>query len=282
MIEELFDLRVDTIPPGSTPSPDAHLARILEPSPALVRQLVPQGWFYKPCWVTYVLHVPRTLDEHIEQTFHRPAKQKVRKLLRDVPKRYRLLVEEGDAHIAAFHDLYRRTVVAKPRGIDRVGEHDGGFTDGWLGFYLFDGDAMVAGILVKRMVRHLSVAYGAFDGDHRKGLDIEHFLLLAVVQKSIERRGRFMSLGVDTNRYGHHLSLHLPAYKLRIGTAPMPYDPGGRELMKIQSFDPFPDGLFFYAFDDAKLVGHFFSKTEPDLRPFQHATTPPITIHKIP
>jgi hypothetical protein len=90
-----------------------------------------------------------------------------------------------------------------------------------------------------------------------------------------------MSLGIDTNRYGHHLSLHLPAYKLRIGTSPQSYDPGGRELLQILSFKPFPDGLFFYAFNGADLEGHFFARGTPDLRSFQHATTPPITVHPI-
>jgi hypothetical protein len=279
--ESLFDLRIATIAPDETPPADAHLVRIIDPHPLVIRDHAGHGWFHKPCWVTYTIPVPKSLDAHIEETFRRPAKQKVRKLLRDVPKKYRLLVEDGDAHIPQFHELYRATVVAKPRGVDRVAEHEGGFADGWLGFYLFEGDRMVAGILVKRMLRHLSVAYGAFDPVARRGLDVEHFLLMQVIQKSAERRAKFMSLGVDTNRYGHHLSLHLPSYKLRLGYSPMPYDPGGTELMKIQSFAPFPDGLFFYAFENGRLEAHFFARGEPDVKPFEHATTPPIHVHKI-
>jgi hypothetical protein len=281
LLDTLFDLRVATIGTGEAPPADAHIVRILEPSPADVRRLAPDGWYYKPSWVTYVARVPRNLDAHIEETFHRPARTKVKKLLRDVPKRYRLLVEEGSAHVEQFHDLYRRTVVAKPRGIDRVAEHDDGWDEGWLGFYLFDGDAMIAGILVKRMVRHLSVAYGAFDSAARRKLDVEHYLLLQVMQKSIDERTKMLSLGVDTNRYGHHLSLHLPSYKLRIGYTPMAYEPGGREMIRIQRFDVFEDGLFFYAFEGRGLVAHYFARGTPDPAPFRHATTPPIVCHAI-
>ena len=44
----------------------------------------------------------------------------------------------------AFVDLYRRTIVAKPRGRDRVSEHAEGFGEGWSGFHLYDGAALVA------------------------------------------------------------------------------------------------------------------------------------------
>jgi hypothetical protein len=87
---------------------------------------------------------------------------------------------------------------------------------------------------------------------------------------------------MDTNRYGHHLPLGLPAYKLRIGFAPVPCEPAGRELVRVQRFDRFEKGLFFYSFDGGGLRGNLFTRGEPDLRPFRHHTAPEIRTHRIP
>ena len=91
----------------------------------------------------------------------------------------------------------------------------------------------------------------------------------------------WVTLGMDTNRYGHHLPLGLPAYKLRIGFTPIAWEPAGRELVLLQRTDVFEEGLFFYAYSSDGLEGHFFSRGEVDLRPFQHHTTPPIRTHRL-
>ncbi len=279
-IEDFFDLRIATIAVGEAPPDDAHIVRIEDPGPALVARLTAEGWFYKPKWVTYAIAVPPSLDEYVSRTFSSRQRNKPRKLLRDVPKRWRLTVEPMGTSFDAFRDLYLRTVVAKPRGRDRVAEH-GAFGRGWLGFYLWEGDAMIAGVLVHAMSRHLSVAYGAFDAQRRRELDVEHFLLMQVLQRSIDLGHRTMSLGVDTNRYGHHLSLRLAPYKLRIGFTPMPHEPGGRELALFRRFEPFEEGLFFYGYSGDGLVGHHFARGEPDLRPFRHHNAPPVVVHDI-
>jgi hypothetical protein len=288
-VEDFFDLRIETIRPRAEPESDAHIVRIENPAPAEVARRVAEGWYHRPTWVTYAIAVPQSLDEYIERSFSSRQRNKPRKLLRDVPKRYRFTTEEIDGHPSEFHALYRRTVVGKPRGRDRVSEH-GAFGRGWTGFYLRDGDKLVAGVLVHEMLRHLSVAYGAFDPERRRELDLEHFLLMQVLERSIAKRHRALSLGMDTNRYGHHLSLRLPAYKLRIGFTPLAHEPGGRELTLFRRFDPFEEGLFFYAYptppatgaDDGGLVGHFFARGEPDLRPFRHHNAPPVEVHAIP
>lgn len=279
--EEFFDLSIASVSPGETPPADADLVRIPEPDRDEVGALVGAGWFYKPCYVTYVLRVRGSLDTYIEEAFHSGTRNKPRKLLRQVPERYRLTVEEGGRGIGAFKDLYRRTIVSRPRGRDRVGEHDDGFGPGWLGFYLHDGPSLVAGILVHELRDHLSVAYGAFDPGHR-GLDLEHFLIMQAIDRCARRRVPTLSLGMDTNRYGHHLALGLPAYKLRIGFTPLPWEPAGRELVRLQSFDRFEKGLFFYSYQDRGIVGNLFTRGEPDLRPFLHHNAPEIRTFRIP
>lgn len=279
-IEDFFDLRIATLGPEESPPPDAHLARIEDPGPALVEARTRRGWFYKPCYVTYVLAVPRSLEAYIESAFPSPARSKPRKLLREVPRRYRLRIEEDLRSLPAFADLYRRTIVSRPRGKDRLAEHDEGFGPGWLGYFLFDGDAMVAGVLAHEQRRQISVGYGAFDPAHR-ALDLEHYLLLQVLQRGIDLGGDWLSLGMDTNRYGHHLSLGLPAYKMRLGFAPAAFEPGGRELVSIRSFEPFEEGLFFYSYEEGALVGRLFTRGEPDARPFAHPTAPPLRHHPI-
>jgi hypothetical protein len=280
-LEEFFDLRIATVAPGEAPPADAHVARVLEPPRREVEARVAQGWFYKPCYVTYVLRVPESLDAYIQDSFRSGTRNKPRKLLRDVPARYRLAVETGGRGVDAFRDLYRRTIVARPRGRDRVGEHDEGFTDGWVGFYLFAGDALVAGILVHELRDHLSVAYGAFDPDHRE-LDLEHFLIMQAIERCVRRRVPALSLGMDTNRYGHHLPAGLPAYKLRIGFTPLAWEPAGREVACFQRFDLYEKGLFFYSYEGRGIVGNLFTRGEPDLRPFHHHNAPEIRTHRIP
>jgi hypothetical protein len=279
--EEFFDLTIATVGPGEAPPADAHIARVLEPSRREVAARAAEGWFYKPCYVTYVLRIPESLDAYIQQSFRAGTRNKPRRLLRDVPARYRLAVETDGRGIEAFKDLYRQTIVARPRGRDRVGEHEEGFTHGWVGLYLFAGEALAAGILVHELRDHLSVAYGAFDPDHRE-LDLEHFLIMQAIERCVQRRVPALSLGMDTNRYGHHLPMGLPAYKLRIGFTPLPWEPAGREILKVQRFDLFDKGLFFYSYEGRGIVGNLFTREEPDLRPFHHHNAPPIRTFRIP
>jgi hypothetical protein len=282
--EEFFDLRIATIAPGEEPPADVHVARILEPTRRQIEARSASGWFYKPCYVTYVLRVPRSLDDYIQESFRAGTRNKPRRLLREVPERYRLAIEPldrgGDA-VAAFKDLYRRTIVARPRGRDRVGEHEEGFGAGWVGFFLYGASALVAGILVHELRDHLSVAYGAFDPAHRE-FDLEHFLIMQAIERCTRRRVPALSLGMDTNRYGHHLPVGLPAYKLRIGFTPLPWEPAGRELAKFQRFEVFEKGLFFYSYEGRGIVGNLFTREEPDLRPFRHHNAPAIRTFRIP
>ncbi len=279
--EDFFDLSIATVSPREAPPADADLVRILEPSPGDVAARAAAGWFYKPCYVTYVLRVRGPLDRYIEDAFHSGTRNKPRKLLRQVPERYALTVDEEGRGIGAFRELYRRTIVSRPRGRDRVAEHEEGFGAGWIGFYLHEGSALAAGILVHELRDHLSVAYGAFDPEHR-GLDLEHYLIMQAIDRCARRRIPALSLGMDTNRYGHHLALGLPAYKLRIGFTPLPWEPAGRELLRIQRFDRFEKGLFFYSYEGRGIVGNLFTRGEPDLRPFNHHNAPEIRTFRIP
>lgn len=280
-LEEFFDLRIATVRPGEEPPPEVHWVRIEEPPRRVVAELSAQGWYYKPCYVTYVLLLPRSLEDYIAQSFRSGTRNKPRKLLREVPRRYRLAVDEELGALDAFRDLYRRTIVSRERGKDRLGEHaEEEFGPGWTGFYLYDGATLVAGVLTHELRGHLSVAYGAFDPAHQE-LDLEHFLIMQAMDRSIRRKFRMMSLGMDTNRYGHHLSLRLPAYKLRIGFTPLPHEPAGRELVRIRDFDLFREGLFFYGYSGGSLVGHLFTRGEPDLRPYRHHVAPPLEVHRI-
>jgi hypothetical protein len=274
-LEQFFDLKVATLAPGESPPGDADVVRVEDPPRREVERRTAEGWFYKPCYVTYVLRVPRSVEAYVQEAFRSGTRNKPRKLLREVPLRYRLAVEESGVGVEEFTELYRRTIVARPRGRDRVSEHEGGFGPGWIGFYLYAGGAMVAGILVHRMHRHLSVAYGAFDPAHRE-LDLEHFLIMQAIAQCAREGVPTLSLGMDTNRYGHHLPLGLPAYKLRIGFTPLAYEPAGRELFKPLRFDAFRQGLFFYSFGGPGLVGNLFTRDEPDLRPFRHHNAPPV------
>ena len=140
---------------------------------------------------------------------------------------------------------------------------------------------MIAGILVHQGLDQLSVGYGGFDPAHRQ-LDLEHYLIMQVLERARERGMPWVTLGMDTNRYGHHLPLGLPAYKLRLGFTPLPCEGAGRELVNVRRFDVFPKGLFFYSFGDRGLVGNYFARGTPDLRPLRHHNAPPIRVHPIP
>lgn len=281
--EDFFDLRIATLEPGEEAPADAHWARVEDPGPGEL-QARGAGWWYKPCYVTWALQVPGSLEEYVERSFRTGTRNKPRKLLREVPARYRFEADGAGRGFGAFAALYRRTIGGKARGRDRLAEHHAdGFDRSWSGFYLWDGGTMVAGLLVHRLRDHLSVAYGAFDPEARRSLDLEHYLIMRVIERSAERRDPWVSLGMDTNRYGHHLPLGLPAYKLRIGFAPLPWEPSGRELAKPARFEVFEKGLFFFAYAaGGGLEGHWFSREEPDLRGFRHHTAPPVTWHRLP
>lgn len=281
-LESFFDLRIAHLRPReAAPAEDVHWLRVEEPSREESRRRVAEGWFHKPNYVTWVARTPASLDEYIRTAFRTGTRNKPRKLLRDVPGRYRFEIHERGEGMAAFVDLYRRTIVAKPRGRDRVSEHLEGFGEGWSGFHLYDGERLVAAVLVHSLRGHDSVAYGGFDPEARRELDLEHFLIMKVLERAAARRSPWVSLGMDTNRYGHHLPLGLPAYKLRIGFTPQPWEPSGREVARPASFDVFEDGLFFFSYEGSGLRGQLFTREAPDLRPFQHHTAPPVTTWKI-
>ncbi len=276
MIERIFDLTIATVSPGEPAPPEAHLVRMDNPPLPVVESCTREGWYYKSRYVMYVLPVPQSLELYLEAFFRSGSRWHVKRLLREVPKRYRLHVDEEARWEPQFRALYQRTIVGKPRGIDRLGEHEHDFTEDFVGYYLFDGEEMVAGVLAHRMLRHLSVAYGAFDPEHRRHLDLEHFLIIQVLERSIAERNRYLSLGIDTNRYGHHLSLGIAPYKMRLGFTPCPYESGGWELMRIQSWEPFASGLFFYSWEDGRLVGNLFHRDRESARRFAYRTAPPI------
>ncbi|HEX7897485.1 MAG TPA: GNAT family N-acetyltransferase [Planctomycetota bacterium] len=279
--ETLFDLRVATLAPGEPAPSGVHWARVEDPSREEVRRRTAEGWFHKPCYVTWVLRTPASLDDYIRDAFRAGTRNKPRKLLRDVPSRYRFERHERGEGMKAFVELYRRTIVAKPRGRDRVSEHEEGFGEGWTGFHLYDGSALAAGVLVHSVRGHDSVAYGAFDPERRRELDLEHFLIMKVLERAAAHDAPWVSLGMDTNRYGHHLPLGLPAYKLRIGFTPLPWEPSGREVARPVSFEVFEDGLFFFGYEGAGLTGQLFTREAPDLRPFQHHNAPPVKTWRI-
>jgi hypothetical protein len=280
--EDVFDLRVAVLEPGEPAPAGMHWERVADPSPVEVERRAAQGWFYKPCMVTWVIRTPASLEEYVREAFHAGTRNKPRKLLREVPARYRFAVHERGEGWPAFLDLYRRTVVARPRGRDRLSAHADGVREGWSALHLYDGEALVAGVLVHAVRGHHSVAYGAFDPERRRALDLEHFLIMKALERAAEAAAPFVSLGMDTNRYGHHLSLGLPAYKLRMGFAPKPWEPSGRETARPAAFDVFEEGLFFYSYEGDGLAGNLFTRGEPDLRPFRHHTSPPVRTFRIP
>jgi hypothetical protein len=279
-LEDFFDLRIATLAPGEAPPPDAHLLRIEDPDERDVPRWEEQGWFHKPCSVTYALETPPTLEAYIERAFKAGARGKPRALLREVPRRYRLEIRDGADGVEEFSALYRRAIVSRSRGKDRLGERAGGFGPDWRGFYLFEGTRLAAGVLVRALRRRLSVSYGAVDADHRE-LDLEHFLIMQAIARAAAEGFPFVSLGRDTNRYGHHLPLGLPAYKLRLGFTPSAYAPAGRELLRVRRFDVFEKGLFFYSYRGGALEGNLFARGEADPRPYERPSAPRVRTFRI-
>jgi hypothetical protein len=273
-IEEFLDLRIATVEAGEPAPDDVDIARVLDPGPEEVARRG-AGWFHKPRHVTWRVDAPPTLDAHLAR-FGRDARRKIRRVLRETPRRFRFEVDRDGRRAAEFAELYRRVVAGRPRGIDRLAASRPG--GAWIGFHLFDGGALVAGLLARRFRGHLSAAFGAFSPELRRH-ELEHFLILQALRAAIELGKPAMSLGRDTNLYGHHLSLRLPAYKLRIGFRPAPDEAGGRELLRIARMDRFERGAFFYSFDEGGggLRGELFG-AGLDPRPFERPDAPPVRV----
>jgi hypothetical protein len=277
IVDTFLNLRTATLQHDETPPPEADWAVIPDPPADLVEVRKAEGWFHVPKAVTYRRRTPSSIDEYLA-AFRSHARRNIRTLMRKIHDRYELRRIQGVPH-PDFGPLYSRMIAALPLGVDRVAERGVLADRRWIGLYLFEGSTLAAGVLCRRFRHHLSVAYGAFDPD-RRGLDLEHGLIIETMNLAVEIGKPEVSLGQDTNRYGHHLSLKLPAYKLRIGFAPRANERIQRLLIKPLRFDRFPDGLFFYGFGDDDLIGHLF-QSEPDPTPFQHPTAPRIESHPI-
>ncbi len=268
-LESFLDLCIATVEPGEAPPPGAHLLRsVIPPAPG-------ERWHHAPAQVTYRVPVRPTIDAHLEAAFDGAGRREARRLLRRVPERFRYELDPRVEGFERFRELYRRSLLSRPRGIDRMGER-GGLEGRWAGLWLLDGEHLAAGVLLQRVGRHYSVSYGAFDRERSAGLDLEHYLILKALEISAAAGFRELSLGVDTNRYGHHLAIGLPAYKWRLGFRAEPYPPGGEHWIRPVSLDPFKGGFFFYAFGPEGLEGRLYPKPGLDPRPWRHAAAPPM------
>jgi hypothetical protein len=278
LLERCADLRIAALAPGEEPPPGVQWARVPAPPEAEIRARLADGWFLVPARVTYVLDTPVSLEAHLD-AFRPGARRKHRRLLREVPARFRFEVDRDGRRLGAFRALYRRTLLSRPLGCDHL-PPDERLRAGWTGLHLFDGEDLVAGVLVKSRPERCSVAYGAFDPVRRRGLDLEHYLILRAIERAGASGRPRVSRGMDTNRYGHHLSLGLVPYKLRLGFRPLPWEPSGRELVKPLDLVPFVPGLFFYSYGDAgELRGELFGGEEVDLRAWGHPGCPPMRRH---
>ncbi len=279
-IETLFDLKIATFD-SRAPVKEiiqaekndlVHVIKVVQPDKTQINELCQIGYFLKPTMVGYYLSIPQRQDgETVDVAFERYYEQftsksgkkrknrfkKIISIIEDEIKHQNISIVENDENvIGEFLELYVREMDAKERGqkhlltqIQNSGLSPFEFMKktGRTGIYLRQGKDIVAGVIIQKLFNVYSISFLAIDSQFRKtyhNYNVGFFLLREVIKKSMEKGHSRLLHGVDTNLYGHHLSIGLMLAKKRYGFLPHPIRE--TELMKITQFSVFKFPIFFY------------------------------------
>lgn len=163
-----------------------------------------------------------------------------------------------------WYPLYEKEVVGKEKG-RRAIDADWSQRKNDLSTYrkLFFRDpetgAIIGGAILHldKKKQSVTIAYAAYDGNHRdKELSVRTFF--AAMEFARLNGYTTISYGMDTNFYGHHLSLGLMEYKAGLGFTPIAGK--DKQLVKILNPEKLDEEYYFFTLKDGeKLTGHYFS-----------------------
>ncbi|MFD0352158.1 hypothetical protein ACFVHW_00215 [Streptomyces sp. NPDC127110] len=262
---------------------DAHVLRVVDPTPEQYAELTPHGFLFKPQWLFWTRPVYPTLDAYVD-TLQPRMRKSTRHAMRRTASGHRLEVEEtiDPARLDAWFALYERHIASLPRGTLYAAEDLEWFRthpEQVAGLYLYSGDRMVAGLLCMKVPRHnmLRMTYYACDPDH-PDQGTTRFMYVQAGVVAAELGHEVLSAGADPNFYGHDVATGLYLLKRRLGFRADPlwhYETDDPPVLeKVLSLDRCEDPSFCVGYADydvrrAPLTGHVISRTPaPATGPF--------------
>lgn len=247
--------------------------------------LLEAGFVEVPAKIGYVIELPRTLgtdatfDEAYLARFSGETKRRSRRDLR----RLQALVDAGtlsvtfdqgrDRHdFERFLKLYEREMGNKSRGwtplSNAIHEQGGSLTrylrNGRLGVFLKRGDEVIAGIIASRGRTGYSIDYQASDTALRGEIpEMSRFLVTRLLKRGFTEGDREASFGVDSNLYGHHLSVGLLRSKSQLGFRPSLIK-SERRFVKVVDPTPLGDPFFHYSVGaSGRLTSNVYFRKPP-------------------
>jgi hypothetical protein len=152
-----------------------------------------------------------------------------------------------------FRDFYVTKLGEKPRPRFNLQEKPSGHT----GFYAFKGNDLVGGRLVKDIGDRFSASFSVFNKRPRYLNDIAYAKMM---EEAVRTGKREVSLGVDINFYGYHLSIGTMRSKVLFGFEPYYYPQAGKNFFRVLKTSKFNNPFMFFSFlnNTDSLINNIF------------------------
>lgn len=194
-------------------------------------------------------------------------------------ERVRFEVDPGlqrDDWFQQFDEFYKEKIGAKEKGRITMDEKPTGHT----GFYAFKNGDFLGGRLVKDLGPRFSASFSVFERDPKYLDDVAY---VKMMEEAIKQGKKEVSLGVDVNFYGYHLSIGLLKSKMSFGFNPYYYNQAGKNLFTVIDHRRFSKPYLFFSFINGteKVTLNAFTTMGTPFNPRDYEPPGGITVHRI-
>ncbi len=232
------------------------LVNIINPGKEALEKF--KDFIYRPLKITYVIDVV-DIDTYLKSLTRKRRKwiYRARRAFED----FELIKEEkiSDELFLEWFKIYKENIKGMNIGVERISENKFREKKNMAGIFLKKGRKMMGGVLLTKKKDSISISFIASKQEFFRE-NINEFLYFSVILFAKELNYSKVEMGIESNLYGHHLSLGLYLFKKSFGFRVEPKEKYGRVLTKIVNFDKFND-VFMVGFDDG-LVGYLFRKSK--------------------
>jgi hypothetical protein len=249
------------------------------------RQLQSQGFIEVPSKIGYQLTLPETVLPG--ETFLSSYLARFSSETRRKQRRAYALMEDGitagtlsyrvdRGHdrplLQSFLDLYQSEMGRKTLGwtplLAAIAKHGGGLTQyiraDRTGIFLCRENRVIAGLIASRGRHGYSIDYQTSDSTLRDEIpEMSRYLITKLLEQSYREGYREVSFGVDTNLYGHHLSIGLLRSKIQMGFVPIQVSSPSRLIKFIDRSALDPEFFHFGINLRGELTGYLYGEGGP-------------------
>jgi len=213
------------------------------------QELQHKGFIFSPEKLLWELKLPKSADRYLGSIKKGGFMRRRDRWLKN--RGIKFVIDEklrDEKLLQKWYNLYKKSMETKQRGKEHITWNDLQNKKHLTAIYAVENNDVLGGILMAEnkyspITGHYSSAgYGTFS---RKYPGISDVLYLRMVERSIEKGVDVLTLGMDTNFYGYHLSPGLYRYKRRTGFIPRPLKIKKYHLLKVLNPEHFDNPYMF-------------------------------------